>query len=95
MKISGSALLNPGEVLLLNQTFAFLNRHNLIRVDTGHGIDNAAGPTSAAAHLVYLDQAARDVDTRVRKGDGSSSIDSQQTDFLLAKESRYLGLKLL
>ena len=45
MKIAGGALLNTGEVLLFNQTFGFFNRHNLIRTDTGHGIDNAAGPT--------------------------------------------------
>src|SRR2546426_2079508 len=39
------------EVFLLNQTFAFFNRHHLIHADAGHGIDNAAGPT----HLDEVD----------------------------------------
>ena len=44
--IAGGALLNSGEVFLLDQTFAFSNRHNFICADTGHGIDNAAGPAN-------------------------------------------------
>lgn len=52
MKIADMLFLFPCKLLLLNQTLAFFNRHNLICSDSGHGIDYAAGPA-------YLDEVHR------------------------------------